>query len=126
MNEYGFDLAFLAERDLTPDIGYYLVYHQKAEWITNETSGELIYNITNTEVDFEICGDNSLNYSNIEEIKTKGFDTYYCIKNKSEFYFGGSYFADAEHAFYIQIINCINSTDSAIICASQTTQAEYF
>jgi hypothetical protein len=48
----------------------------------NETTGQLDIKRTTTLLEKELCG-TKYNYSNQEEIKFKGIDQYYCLKNKS-------------------------------------------
>ena len=56
----------------------------------NTTSGitELFRDVK--EIETIICGDNSFNYTNKEEQKMKGIDTYFCIKNKSDISLAGT------------------------------------
>ena len=127
VNEFGFDFAFKIDNPMPPDIGTMILY--------KEVDHRIVDNVTQQHIDFIVdlreletveCGTTNLNYSDPDEILRKGFDSYACLKNKSEMQLGGTFFDDIYSLMNIRIFACVNSSDNNITCASPEDQATFF
>ena len=65
------------------------------------------------------CGFTDFNYSMKDEIKFKGIEKLYCIKEKQDFKIGGSFRSSVYQTIAIISTPCRNSTDSNITCATE-------
>jgi len=58
------------------------------------------------DLEMELCGETLFNHSDLEEIKWKGIDNYYCVKNKTMLKMGGSFLADVYQSIVISLNPC--------------------
>ena len=72
------------------------------------------------------CGLDNFNHTDKEEMILKGIENYQCIKNKSEFFIGGTFLADTFELLAVAVKNCRNSSDSNVTCKPLSDQDLFF
>ena len=73
-----------------------------------------------------ICGIDSFDYPDLDEVKFKKIPTYFCVKNKTDLAIGGTFLSNFYQYLSVTLIPCINSTNSNITCRSNEDQTKFY
>ncbi len=121
-------MAFQLWPNVQPKYGYIRIFQSNFE---NEIDPEL--GITHPTqnikfLEYSLCGTNGTYYNYSDMVVQELFDvsSYFCIKDKTAISFAGTYLSSLWRLITIDIMPCINSTDSDVICATPTEQQAFF